>query len=146
MNMPNIEKQATVLEKIAPLIDFSGEANSFACNPLEYSPAKGTILDSAKLSGIKRQKSSSPSSPSNPIQNNSSNGQLVYVRRKLETEQSKACIENEGCADSPCSRNYVKDHSIEKKFSQGAGDCGFFSVVFSNFSQDFTWGFGTTTI
>ncbi|KAG0460695.1 hypothetical protein HPP92_020992 [Vanilla planifolia] len=71
---------------------------------------KGTILDSAKLSGIKRQKSSSPSSPSNPIQNNSSNGQLVYVRRKLETEQSKAC------------------------------DCGFFSVVFSNFSQDFTWG------
>ncbi|KAG0460749.1 hypothetical protein HPP92_021046 [Vanilla planifolia] len=116
MNMPNIEKQATVLEKIAPLIDFSGEANSFACNPLEYSPAKGTILDSAKLSGIKRQKSSSPSSPSNPIQNNSSNGQLVYVRRKLETEQSKACIENEGCADSPCSRNYVKDHSIEKNF------------------------------
>ncbi|KAG0462144.1 hypothetical protein HPP92_020620 [Vanilla planifolia] len=78
MNMPDIEKQATVLEKIAPLIDFPGEANSFACNPLEYSPAKGTILDSAKLSGIKRQKSSSPSSPSNPIQNNSSNGQLVY--------------------------------------------------------------------
>ncbi|KAJ6849513.1 sporozoite surface protein 2-like [Iris pallida] len=51
----------------------------------------GTVSDSIKVSGTKRQQTSYPSSPahSQPPSTTGTNGHLVYVRRKLETESGK---------------------------------------------------------
>lgn len=98
--MPSGEMQPPVSAKKVTSKDFPSEINKFSSNNLNHSPLKdeGSLLGSAKLSGTKRELPSSPSTPHSQ-QNSIYSGHLVYVRRKLDIEQSKACAENVECTD-----------------------------------------------
>lgn len=114
--MPSGEKQAPLSAKKVALRDLPSEINNFTSNLLDHSPIKdrGSIPGTAKLSGIKREQPSSPCTP-HPQQHSSYSGHLVYVRRKLDIEPNKVCVENVECTDLPCSSNCWKDQSSETK-------------------------------
>ncbi|KAI0500880.1 hypothetical protein KFK09_019098 [Dendrobium nobile] len=114
--MPSGEKQPPVSAKKVALRDLPSEINNFSSNPLDYSPLRdrGSITSTPKLSGTKREQPSSPSTP-HPQQHSSNSGHLVYVRRKLDIEPSKICVENVECTNPPLLSNCWKDQSSEEK-------------------------------
>lgn len=111
--MPSGEKQPPVSARKVALRDLASEINNFSS---DNSPLKdgGSIPGTAKLSGTKREQPSSPSTP-HLQQQSIYSGHLVYVRRKLDIEQSKACVENVECTDPPCLSNCWKDQPSETK-------------------------------
>ncbi|KAK8944657.1 hypothetical protein KSP39_PZI008439 [Platanthera zijinensis] len=115
--MPSGEKQPPVSAKKVTLRDLPSEATNFASYPLDHPPLKdrGSVLDTTRLSGIKRDEPGSPFTPPHPHQHSILNGHLVYVRRKLDTEPNKACTENKEHTVSPYFSNCTKYHSSEAK-------------------------------
>ncbi|KAJ6829112.1 putative flocculation protein FLO11 isoform X2 [Iris pallida] len=65
----------------------------------------GLVSDSTKVSGNKRQQTSYPSSPARtqPSGTSGTNGHLVYVRRKLETEAAKTDSSHSAVLKKPIS-------------------------------------------
>lgn len=108
--MPAGDKQHSVSVKKVALRELPNESRNILTKPTGTSPhpkEKRLIPDSVKVVHTKRPQPDDPSSPSSH-QNPGiigPNGHLVYVRRKLETEQGKmsTCL-NMDSADSPESR------------------------------------------
>ncbi|KAG1361066.1 hypothetical protein COCNU_09G005290 [Cocos nucifera] len=105
--MPAGDKQHPISVKKVALRELPNESRNIITKPPGTSTLpkdKGVAPDSVKVVGIKRPQPDDPSSPSSHQApgNIGPNGHLVYVRRKLETEQGKmsTCL-NMDSADSP---------------------------------------------
>ncbi|WOK92847.1 hypothetical protein Cni_G01539 [Canna indica] len=118
--MPAGEKQHVHSTKKVALRELPNESRNITnippANSLPKDSVKGLTPDSGKVTGNKRKQLDCPPSPSSyqPQGKYSPLANLVYVRRKLETEQSKmgGCV-NMDHAESPESRN-LSNNCTEK--------------------------------
>ncbi|XP_008781311.2 uncharacterized protein LOC103701114 [Phoenix dactylifera] len=125
--MPAGDKQHPISVKKVALRELPNESRNIITKPPGTSPLpkdKGITPDSVKEVGTKRPQPDDPSSPSSHQApgNIGPNGHLVYVRRKLETEQGKmsTCL-NMDSADTPESRksgNKTKEQNLRQGQTQ----------------------------
>ncbi|KAG1359478.1 hypothetical protein COCNU_08G009240 [Cocos nucifera] len=118
------DKQHSASVKKVALRELPNESRNIMTKPTGTSPLpkeKRLIPDSTRVVGTKRPQPDGPSSPSshqNPG-NVGPNGHLVYVRRKLETEQGKmSTFVNTDSADSPESRKSGNNRTKEQNVQQ----------------------------
>ncbi|XP_044489148.1 uncharacterized protein LOC123213723 isoform X2 [Mangifera indica] len=93
-NLPSHDKQQQVAAKKTALRELQNENRIVVPNANGtslYSKNRGPVNDAIKVSGTKRPLHDSPLSPlrDQSLSNNVTNGHLVYVRRKSETELGK---------------------------------------------------------
>ncbi|XP_010941420.1 uncharacterized protein [Elaeis guineensis] len=122
--VPAGDKQHSVSVKKVALRELPNESRNIMIKPTGTSPLpkeKRLIPDSVKVVGTKRPQPADPSSPSghqNPG-NIGPNGHLVYVRRKLETEQGKmSTFVSTDSAGSPDSRKSGNNRTKEQNVQQ----------------------------
>lgn len=107
-DLPTRDKQLPVSVKKTVLRDLQNDNRIMVPNSIGNSPLlkdKSPVSDATKASGAKRASPEHPVSPPHP-HSQSSNGHLVYVRRKSEAELSKSstCDSTSVTADCPQSR------------------------------------------
>lgn len=118
------DKQHSVSVKKVALRELPNEPRNIITKPTGTSPLpkdKRLTPDSVKVVGTKRPQPDDPSSPSSHQSPGTigPNGHLVYVRRKLETEQGKMSTSvNMDSADSPGSRKSVSNGTKEQNVQQ----------------------------
>ncbi|XP_008812238.2 uncharacterized protein LOC103723179 isoform X1 [Phoenix dactylifera] len=118
------DKQHSVSVKKVALRELPNESRNIITKPTGTSPLpkdKRLTPDSVKVVGTKRPQPDDPSSPSSHQTpgNIGPNGHLVYVRRKLETEQGKmSTFINMDSADSPESRKSSNNGTKEQNVQQ----------------------------
>lgn len=122
--MPAGDKQHPISVKKVALRELPNESRNIITKPPGTSPLpkdKGLAPDSVKVVGTKRLQPDDPSSPSSHQApgNIGPNGHLVYVRRKLETEQGKmSTFVNMDSADSHESRKSANNGTKEQNVLQ----------------------------
>nr|XP_023901006.1 uncharacterized protein LOC112012862 [Quercus suber]XP_023901007.1 uncharacterized protein LOC112012862 [Quercus suber]POE50082.1 hypothetical protein CFP56_60604 [Quercus suber] len=107
-DLPTHDKQLPVSVKKTVLRDLQNDNRIMVPNSIGNSPLlkdKSPVSDATKASGAKRASPEHPVSPPHP-HSQSSNGHLVYVRRKSEAESGKSstCDSTNITADCPQSR------------------------------------------
>ncbi|KAJ0010754.1 hypothetical protein Pint_34105 [Pistacia integerrima] len=106
-NLPTRDKQQPVAVKKTALRELQNENRIVVPNATgnsPYSKDRGPVNDAIKVSGTKRPLHDSPVSPSRdqPLSSNVTNGHLVYVRRKSETELGKISMSDSTTISTDC--------------------------------------------
>ncbi|XP_044509355.1 uncharacterized protein LOC123228151 [Mangifera indica] len=106
-NLPTCDKQQPVAAKKIALRELQNEnrlvvPNATGSSP--YSKDRGPVNDAIKVSGTKRPVNDYPVSPSRDqsLSSNVTNGHLVYVRRKSETELGNINMSDSTTISSDC--------------------------------------------
>jgi hypothetical protein len=110
--MPAGDNPHSISEKKAVLRESPKQAKSVVNDQQRTSPFPKD--NAAAIVGIKRAQPNGPLSPTNHnmVGNSGANGHLVYVRRRLETDQNKGSV--------PASAGIVNSTSLKKAVAGGS--------------------------